>query len=326
MSRPKGWLASVAVALTMLIALAIAPRASAETTITVAPVTPQFNNCWPFGLGGGGMSWGPHMAFIYRSIPAFELKPGDRIAFDTHGVNTAGGVNPVSIQLEIALARTTVNGGTQNAQTFETVVTNGQTAAAPSGDTIAGNFDLAYSAEIPFSFPGGGLIIRFSNPAPGYAADSFCNGNLVGAGAGDPSGFFVQRAFTDADGNFPWTGASNSDIGAVQLTILDPLPPDTEPPETTITNAPSKTVKSHNKTAHVLFEFASSEQGSTFACSLDGGPFEPCGSPHVAKVKAKRKAKKHDIAVRATDAAGNTDPTPADDEFKTKRKKKQKKR
>jgi large repetitive protein len=51
---------------------------------------------------------------------------------------------------------------------------------------------------------------------------------------------------------------------------------------------------------------------------IDDGPFEPCASPK--QVKAKKG--KHSFAVRATDAAGNTDPTPATRSWTVKKKKK----
>jgi hypothetical protein len=79
-------------------------------------------------------------------------------------------------------------------------------------------------------------------------------------------------------------------------------------------------VKTRKKRATLSFEFISSEPGSSFECSLDGGPYEPCASPEVEKVKAKRKAKLHVFGVRATDPAGNADPTPATDDFKLRRK------
>jgi hypothetical protein len=55
------------------------------------------------------------------------------------------------------------------------------------------------------------------------------------------------------------------------------------------------------------FTFSSSEAGSRFECSLDGGPFVACSSPHTT---ARLRGGRHTLSVRAIDAAGNVDPTP----------------
>jgi CSLREA domain-containing protein len=78
---------------------------------------------------------------------------------------------------------------------------------------------------------------------------------------------------------------------------------DTVPPETTITNGPPETTQN----ATVSFEFTSSETGSSFACSLDGAGFVPCSSPVSYTVSVGS----HEVQVRATDAAGNIDQSPA---------------
>jgi hypothetical protein len=79
---------------------------------------------------------------------------------------------------------------------------------------------------------------------------------------------------------------------------------DTSPPETSIDQGPSGTVASTSAS----FAFSSSEPGSTFACSLDGAGFGACTSPHGYTGLAQGA---HTFQVRATDAAGNVDPTPA---------------
>jgi hypothetical protein len=84
-------------------------------------------------------------------------------------------------------------------------------------------------------------------------------------------------------------------------------------PETTITKKPKK--KSKAKKAN--FEFTSSEPGSTFRCSIDGKPFEVCGSPKTYRVKPGR----HSFVVFAKDAAGNVDDTPATASWTVKKKK-----
>jgi hypothetical protein len=79
---------------------------------------------------------------------------------------------------------------------------------------------------------------------------------------------------------------------------------DTIPPATTITGVPPASTNSRLAT----FAFTSAEAPSTFACSLDGGAFAACSSP---KDYSGLVDGTHSFQVRATDRAGNTDPTPA---------------
>jgi large repetitive protein len=91
---------------------------------------------------------------------------------------------------------------------------------------------------------------------------------------------------------------------------VDPTPAvltwriDTVLPETTITSAPPNPSGSSTGS----FSFVSSEAGSTFQCRLDGGAFIACSSPFATGVLANGP---HTFEVRAIDAAGNIDPTPA---------------
>ena len=107
---------------------------------------------------------------------------------------------------------------------------------------------------------------------------------------------------------------------AIYSTNVEPLPPpaedapDTAPPDTQIAKGPKS--KTNSKTA--TFEFVSTEAGSSFQCALNGGPFASCASPHPVKGKKGSNT----FSVRATDAAGNTDATPATATWKVKKKKK----
>jgi hypothetical protein len=86
--------------------------------------------------------------------------------------------------------------------------------------------------------------------------------------------------------------------------VITYTPADTTPPETTITAGPSGSTA----TTDATFSFASSESGSTFQCSLDGAPFQSCTNPTTYQ---GLPAADHQFAVRAIDAAGNIDQTPA---------------
>ena len=83
---------------------------------------------------------------------------------------------------------------------------------------------------------------------------------------------------------------------------------DTTPPETTIDSGPSGTV---NNTS-ASFAFSSSETGSSFECSLDGAAFAGCTSPTSYTNLSNGS---HTFSVRAIDAAGNVDATPASRTF-----------
>lgn len=90
----------------------------------------------------------------------------------------------------------------------------------------------------------------------------------------------------------------------------DPAPPiarwrvDTTAPETSITAIATAGAGE----AGTRVDFASTEVGSRFECSLDGGAPSACSSPHVLGALAEGE---HALAVRAIDALGHADPTPA---------------
>jgi hypothetical protein len=80
--------------------------------------------------------------------------------------------------------------------------------------------------------------------------------------------------------------------------------PDATAPQTTIDGGPSGAVNETSAT----FTFSSSEAGSSFECKLDGGAWDSCSSPEALTSLSDGP---HTLSVRATDAADNTDPTPA---------------
>jgi len=75
-------------------------------------------------------------------------------------------------------------------------------------------------------------------------------------------------------------------------------------PQTTIGSGPVGTVASTSAT----FTFSSSKAGSTFQCSLDNSTYAGCTSP---KSYSSLSEGNHTFRVRAIDASGIADPTPA---------------
>ena len=105
---------------------------------------------------------------------------------------------------------------------------------------------------------------------------------------------------TSSDGSWkPWIGLITP--GATTT----PPPADTAPPETSITSGPVEGGTSSSTSSRFAF---SSEAGATFECRLEGASFTPCSSPKDYTGLADGP---HAFEVRARDAAGNLDPTPA---------------
>jgi uncharacterized protein YfaP (DUF2135 family) len=122
--------------------------------------------------------------------------------------------------------------------------------------------------------------------------------------------------------------ATNSDASPTDIALSgvgvpapapspEPFAADTEPPATTIAAGPPSKTKKKQATV----EFSSSEPDSSFECRLDEQAFAPCTSPQTFNVGKG----KHTFEVRATDAAQNTDPTPATLSWTVKKKSKHRK-
>jgi uncharacterized repeat protein (TIGR01451 family) len=104
----------------------------------------------------------------------------------------------------------------------------------------------------------------------------------------------VSAATADPD------GSNNNGTATTEVVADEP-----EPPDTTITGGPSGETTS----TVASFTFESSKTPSTFECSLDESAFTACTSPASYDDLAVGA---HTFRVRAIDAEGNIDPSPAE--------------
>jgi hypothetical protein len=87
--------------------------------------------------------------------------------------------------------------------------------------------------------------------------------------------------------------------------VVEPTQPvDTVPPNTSIVKGPASTTTATT----AKFTVAANEAGSTFDCKLDDETWAPCP---LSVTYDSLDLGSHQFAARATDAAGNTDTTPA---------------
>ena len=126
-----------------------------------------------------------------------------------------------------------------------------------------------------------------------------CTSPWTSAALADGAHTFNVRA-TDAAGNTDGSPA----VWAFTVSTTAPPPVDTTPPNTTLTSGPTGATKNNTPT----FAFSSNEGGSTFQCQVDSGAWASCTSPRTTTALADGT---HTFRVRATDAAGNTDASPA---------------
>lgn len=278
---------------------AVASRVFAKTTAAYPACT---------GLGG----------LIRDSVCLATNSSGLGVGSSVGGLNTPGtlrlrnvtaiasGTNGIGIGVDTA-------GGSNVTIDAKNVIASGDVydvQAKTNGVSDVSIVSLSYSnfASVNSTGPGGESITSPSSASNQGTAPLFVNAAAEDyrQAAGSPT---IDAGTLDADtgaidlGGDPRPQGPANDIGAYEA-------PDSTPPETTITSGPEQGATIADPTPE--FGFSASEIGSTFACSLDGGPFTACTTPHTLSPLAPGA---HSFAVRATDPAQNQDQTPASRSF-----------
>ena len=219
-----------------------------------------------------------------------EIFDGDR-QIETTTTDAAGDwsfdAKELSDGLHVFTAKARKSGYTSAASTSRSVTVD---TVAPETSIDGGPSGLVSTSDASFRFSSDEAGTQFECRLDGEEFRS-CSSprDLTSIADGDHT--FAVRA-VDAAGNLDTTPAVR------EWTV------DTVAPETVIDAGPSGIVTSSD----ARFEFSAPGTGVAFECRTDAGAWAKCNSPHALSGLAHGT---HEFEVRATDAAGNVDPTPA---------------
>ncbi|HVL96839.1 MAG TPA: right-handed parallel beta-helix repeat-containing protein [Solirubrobacteraceae bacterium] len=236
-------------------------------------------------------------AVYVKTAGAFE-PTGYRWRFGTAAVSAGGilryegvdGANPVA-----------ASGGRYGAKTAKIIAPS---VSAPGDAAVVGVFGTSGKSAVA---PAGGLSERYD--------EQLASTRNVSSAAADSlrllAGLTGELVAVAATASSHTIGQTIVLRGAAAATEPEPEPApappaDTTAPDTAIAGGPDEGASTTATDAS--FTFSSTEAGSTFECSLDGAGFASCASPAYY---SGLQAGSHSFRVRATDAAGNTDASPA---------------
>lgn len=174
--------------------------------------------------------------------------------------------------------------GKQTAATGELHAFLGEAKADAEGE-----WEVSYAESVP-----AGTIVAATQTSELGGTSELATATTAGEAAGAGTG--------GTGGGGAGSGGSEAGASAAAAPLLPAMP------QTKIVTAPRK----RSRGATVRFGFESEPAGAIFECKLDRRPFAPCKSP---KRYANLKPGRHLFEVRAIDADGHVDPSPARERF-----------
>jgi hypothetical protein len=277
------------------------------------PVTVEDSLVRVFGSGIGLLAAGENLCSTEQgSMVARQVTiVGTGIAGGQVGVEAKANVPEQHLSVDVSLSIL------RDLQT--TFVAQAVSAASAAIGVGASDFEAARHVEAP-----GGGAATFEQTRPNIDADPLFTSDLQSDFSLRPGSPAIDSAYspplapgesaTDLNGNPRVLDGNGDGIAARDMGAFEaPAIPDTTPPDTRIVQAKKhKKLKAGPHGFLLRVAFTSTEAGSTFQCRLDAGKFAPCSSPFQKRLAAGM----HRFEVRAVDAAGNIDPTPAHESFR----------
>ena len=262
------------------------------------------------GSGFRGGIWG-HMAF--GTTFSADNRIGGDTAAEENVISRSDG--PAIELVENGNVRNVVarNRGSANDGPFIDLGNNGEgnSPIGPNGGIQAPLIGSAWQTFLSGSAQPGARVMAFSKATaePGEIA------GFLGSVVADPSGGWqIDYAGPITAGSIVSATQTIAPSGTSELAVATtaadpPSPPDTDAPETAVTKAPPRRAAR----TWAKLRFRSDEPDSTFRCKLDRRPFRPCRSPRIYR---HLRPGRHTFRVKAIDAAGNVDPSPAVKRFR----------
>jgi Ca2+-binding RTX toxin-like protein len=177
-------------------------------------------------------------------------------------------------------------------------------ATAPTAQTTAGPEGPTTNSSPTFNFNAAGGTVTCAIENEDAEASSFASGPCSSTTSYTPSSVL-------ADGSYAFVVRA-VDAAANETTSVRSFRVDTTVPQTMVTGAPSATTDEPKPS----FAFTASESGTTFSCRFDAAAFAPCSGPGNTQAPSTALVDgSHSFEVRALDAAGNLDATPAKQTF-----------
>ena len=179
-----------------------------------------------------------------------------------------------------------------------------------AGDALS--FTLTTSSVATVETTGGtprleltlGTATRYATYASGTGTTSLVFTYTVQAGDADTDGIAIASTSIDLNGGTINNGSGVAIDGTLPSFTLPTIVVDTTAPDTTFDTTPANPSASVSAT----FTFSSADASASFAASLDGAAYAAATSPLTLTGLADGS---HTFSVRAIDAAGNVDATPA---------------